>query len=502
MDSFNKFHSVLKPIALFNTHFYEKILDKYRKNKKINSRFPILFLYKSRCHKDPQKINVSLYWLLELKNNFTCTLKICEKTVRNCICTGKQPLMLLSGKTALNLQMEDPKNVQEGIGKRKGEYFSFSREGSIRLLNKNKFLGTHESNSFHKSVMLTTVSKYWNGIGSRIALISFERIIPTIKSSNSSANKNLPEIDLLLKKIKFFKANEDFSKKICWDRRVIYSLLSCLKVYPALENLYKSDDIPETGSILSQVYPYLTISKVWTGIGNRKAFTASERVVPTVKSVIRSAKKHAMLVKINVPEANKTEGSIVRSPFPMMDTINLEVKASVPDILPGLEADAYEVKVKSFKNLPEIDLLFKKMKLFKANEDFSKEISWNRRVHNSLLSRLKFYSALQNRYKCDYISNVGPSFSQTYPQLSGINELHSQTVKDLYFFNQRQIDQEIQKIKESMSGLEKSVSEKMINFSFPEKASAKSAQEISIISERVYQSIERRIKMEKEMRGM
>ena len=42
MAPFNKFNKVLKPIALSNTRFYEKILGKYRKNKMINSGFPIL----------------------------------------------------------------------------------------------------------------------------------------------------------------------------------------------------------------------------------------------------------------------------------------------------------------------------------------------------------------------------------------------------------------------------------------------------------------------------
>jgi hypothetical protein len=456
MDPFNKFHKILKPIALSNTCFYEKILGKYRKNKVINSGFPILFLYKGRNHEGPKKIDFSIHWLLNLQNSFFCVLKGLEKIVRNPTDTGKRTLMLQPGKTVLNLkvlQMEDTKRVQgKGRGECKGKHFPV-RE---KLLDENStdspISATRIYDKFGARIEERFFLKEWTSIFFPAPVSSSYFRVGSVRFLNEN---------------KFLGTNES--------------------------------------SIQSSVM-LTAVPKVWMGISGRKTSTAFERVVPPVKSAISSAKKPVMAVEKTVPAPEEAGGSIVGSSFPVLATPVIGtgvpvVKAAVPDILSELQTEAYGVEVKSVKNMPKGELLLKKMKLFNANEVFSKKISRYRGVI-STLPLLKVYPALENHYKSDYNPAEGPTLSEVFPPLSGKNELFTPTAEDLYFFNQRQIGQEIQKIKETISGMEKSVSEKLINASLPEKKSTKSDQEISIISEHVYQNIERRIRMEREMRGV
>ncbi|WP_440956070.1 hypothetical protein ACSAZK_03710 [Methanosarcina sp. Mfa9] len=458
MPPFNKFHKILKPIALSNTRFYEKILGKYRKNKVINSGFPILFLYKGRNHEGSQKIDFSTHWLLNLQNSFFCVLKGLEKIVRNPTDTGKRTFMLQPGKTVLNLKIlrpEDTQRVQgEGNGKCKGKYFPVRK----------KLLDEITTDS---PISVTTI---YDEVAARIE----ERSL--LKKSTSI----------------FFPAPVSSS----------YFQMGSIR----LLNEYKFLGTNERSSIQNSVI-LTTVPKVWMGISGRKTSTAFEGVVPPVESAISSAKKPVIAVEKTVPSLEEAGGSIVGSSFPVLATPVIGtgvpvVKAAVPDILSELQTEVYGVKVKSVKNVPKGELLLKKMKLFNANEVFSKKISRYQEVINSTLPLLKVYPAFENHYKSDYNPAEGPIFSEVYPPLSGKNELFTSTAEDFYFFNPQKIDQELQKIKETLSGLEKSVSEKLINASFPEKASTRSAQEISIISEYVYQSIERRIRMEREMRGV
>jgi len=479
MNSFNKFHKVLKPIALSNTRFYEKILGKYRKNKMINSGSSILFLYKGGKHESSQKLNFSIYWLLDLRNSYSSVLRRLGKMVRNSTGTGTQTLMLQPGKTVIDLkvlQMEDTKRIQDkGIGKCKGKHFSV-RDNSFD----EKSTGSASSDP-----------RINDKIGTRV------------------------EESFLLKK----------STSISFSIPFFFSYFQMGAL--GLLNTNKFLGTNERNSIKMSVM-LKAVSKVWDGSRGRKEFTAFERVVPLVESAISSAKKVFISVEKIIPAMGETEGPIVGSPLPMLnipqDTIGFVFKAAVPYIPSVLRTETDGVGVKSVKNLPKSELLLKKMKLFTAKEVFSKKIIRDRYIINSNLPLLKVYPVLENHYKSDYDPAKGFTLSEAYPLLSGKKELFTPTAENtlsevypllseknklfnpiaenLYFLNQWEISQELQKIKETISDMEKSVSDKLISASFPEKESTKSNQEISVISEYVYQNIERRIRVEREMRGL
>ena len=268
--------------------------------------------------------------------------------VRNSTDTGKRTLMLQPGKTALNLKIlriGDTKGVQDkGSGKCKGKYFSV----------REKLLGEKAKDS------VISVLGIYDKVGARVkdpfllkksTSISFSA--PVSSSHLRPGSTQLQNKTRLQNKKKFLGTNKR--------------------------------------SFIQKNVMLTAVSKVWMGVSGRKAFTAFERVIHPVESAISSAKKPVMSVEQTFPALEETEGSIVGSSFPtldipVLDTTGSIVKAVVPDILSGLQTEAYGVEVKS---------------------------------------------AVENHYKSGYNPAEGTTLSEVYPPLSGKNDLFTPAVEDL-----------------------------------------------------------------------
>jgi hypothetical protein len=91
-----------------------------------------------------------------------------------------------------------------------------------------------------------------------------------------------------------------------------------------------------------------------------------------------------------------------------------------------------------------------------------------------------------------------PSNSMTALSRTVLNKVK----EDFYFHKRQNIEQEVEEIKKIIVETKEAVVEKSPSVNFPSEMDIKRHLDINRISDQVYQNIERRIRMEKERRGL
>jgi hypothetical protein len=109
----------------------------------------------------------------------------------------------------------------------------------------------------------------------------------------------------------------------------------------------------------------------------------------------------------------------------------------------------------------------------------------------------KFWMRLNKPFTRNIESN--PSNSMTVLKRTIFN---NKVKEDFYFHKRQNIEQEVEEIKKIIVETKEAVVEKSPSVNFPSEMDIKRHLDINRISDQVYQNIERRIRMEKERRGL
>lgn len=218
-------------------------------------------------------------------------------------------------------------------------------------------------------------------------------------------------------------------------------------------------------------------------------FFPAKHIVSTVKNTASETELTVPWLKVKRPEIGSGDSLLVQS------------TSVIKKIMPGSKRGAYRNVKKLTGTLPPSTSLLKEIKLFNVNEAFSNKIGRDRGAISTALPTLKGYFALSYNSKSQSNSNSEPALSGVPSSVLGKNGSLGEATENLYFFNQQQIDQELQQIKKSISIMEKSVQEKL-RLANLEQSNMKRNFEFNRISDQVYRDMEQRIMMEKEMRGL
>jgi len=109
---------------------------------------------------------------------------------------------------------------------------------------------------------------------------------------------------------------------------------------------------------------------------------------------------------------------------------------------------------------------------------------------------LNFWMPVNERY----VRRIGSiaSDSITVPRRTVFNDYS----EDFYFHKRQNIEREVEEIKKIIVETKEAVAEKSRSVSFPDEIDIKRHLDINRISDQVYQNMERRIRMERERRGL
>jgi hypothetical protein len=109
---------------------------------------------------------------------------------------------------------------------------------------------------------------------------------------------------------------------------------------------------------------------------------------------------------------------------------------------------------------------------------------------------LNFWMPANERYM-KAIGSIA-SDSITVPRRTVFNDYN----EDFYFHKRQNIEREVEEIKKIMVETKEAVAEKSRSVNFPDEIDIKRHLDINRISDQVYQNMERRIRMERERRGL
>ena len=109
---------------------------------------------------------------------------------------------------------------------------------------------------------------------------------------------------------------------------------------------------------------------------------------------------------------------------------------------------------------------------------------------------LNFWMSVNKRYM-KAIESIA-SDSITVPRRTVFNDYS----EDFYFHKRQNIEREVEEIKKIIVETKEAVAEKSRSVNFPDEIDIKRHLDINRISDQVYQNMERRIRMERERRGL